>query len=83
MTDAQRPAKLSAPTFSKSSTKEAVEALPEKGRVSSSGKISAGTPMALTRGDRIFDSNSIAPEAFNMETATIKAQSVGRSCIAV
>ena len=83
MTDAQSPAKLSAPTFSKSSTKEAVEALPEKGRVSKSGKISAGTPMALTRGERSFDSNSIAPEAFNIETATIKAQSVGRSCTAV
>lgn len=83
MTDAQSPAKLSAPTFSKSSTKEAVEALPEKGRVSKSGKMSAGTPMALTRGARSFESNSTAPDAFTIETPTIRAQSVGRSCTAV
>ena len=83
MTDAQSPAKLSAPTRSKSSAKEAVEALPEKGRVSKSGKSSAGTPMACTSGERNFESNSTAPEAFNIETPTINAQSVGKRCIAV
>ena len=83
MTDAQSPAKLSGPTRSKSSTKEAVDALPEKGRVSKSGKISAGTPMALTRGERSFERNSTAPEAFNIETPTINAQSVGSNCTAV
>lgn len=83
MTDAQSPAKLSAPTRSKRSTKEAVDALPEKGRVSKSGKISAGTPIALTRGERRWESNATAPDAFNIETPTISAQSVGRSCIAV
>ena len=83
MTDAQRPAKLSVPTLSKSSTKDAVEALPENGRVSKSGKISAGTPIAPTSGERSFASNSIAPEAFSIETPTISAQSVGKSCTAV
>ena len=83
MTDAQSPAKLSGPTRSKSSTKDAVEALPENGRVSKSGKISVGTPMVLTRGERSFESNSMAPEAFSIETPTINAQSVGKSCIAV
>ena len=78
MTEAQSPGKLSAPTFSKSSTKEAVEALPENGRVSKSGKISFGTPIESKNGERSFESNSIAPEAFNIETPTINAQSVGR-----
>ncbi len=83
MTDAQSPAKLSAPTRSNSSTKEAVEALPEKGRVSKSGKSSAGTPMALTMGESSFDSSSIAPDAFSIEIPTISAHSVGKRLTAV
>ena len=83
MTDAQSPAKLSAPTCSNSSTKDAVEALPEKGRVSKSGNRSAGTPTAPKRGERRWESNSIAPDAFNIETPTMSAQSVGNSWIDV
>ena len=79
MTEAQRPEKLSAPTLSKSSMKEAVEALPEKGRVSKRGRISAGTPIAFTKGARSFASSSMAPEAFSIETPTISAESVGKS----
>ena len=78
MIDAQSPGKLSAPTRSKRSTKDAVEALPEKGRVSKSGKISTGTPRILAMGENRFASSSTAPEAFNMETLTMSAQSVGR-----
>lgn len=83
MTDAQSPARLSAPTLSKRSTKEAVEALPEKGRVSKRGIMSAGTPITLARGERSFESSSTAPDAFSIETPTISAQSVGKSCTAV
>ena len=83
MIDAHSPEKLSEPTRSKRSTKDAVEALPEKGRVSKSGKISAGTPMAFAIGERSLEINSTAPEAFSIETPTISAQSVGRSCTAV
>ena len=79
MTEAQSPGKLSAPTRSKSSTKDAVEALPEKGRVSKSGKISVGTPIALTIGDSNLLSSSTAPEAFSIETPTIRAHKVGKS----
>lgn len=83
MTDAQRPAKLSAPTCSNSSTKDAVEALPEKGRVSKRGNNSAGTPIVPKRGERKLESSSIAPDAFNIETPTMSAQSVGKRLIAV
>ena len=83
MTDAQSPAKLSGPTRSNSSVKEAVEALPENGRVSKSGKTSAGTPSVFTIGERREESNSTAPDALSIETPTIKAQSVGKSCTAV
>lgn len=83
ITDAQSPAKLSAPTRSNSSTKEAVEALPENGRVSKSGKISEGIPSVFTMGERRSERKSTAPEAFNIDTPTINAQRVGRSCTAV
>ena len=79
MIDAQSPAKLSGPTFSKSSTKDAVEALPEKGRVNKSGKSSVGTPIAFTTGEIRLESRSIAPDAFNMETPTIRAHNVGNN----
>ena len=83
MTDAQRPVRLSGPTRSNSSAKEAVEALPEKGRVKSSGKSSAGTPSALKSGESRRESRSTAPEAFSIDTPTIKAQRVGKSLIEV
>lgn len=83
MTDAHSPARLSAPTRSSSSTKEAVEALPEKGRVSKSGKSSAGTPIVFTTGESHRESRSIAPEAFSIATPTISAQRVGKRSTAV
>ena len=83
ITDAQSPGKLSAPTRSKSSTKDAVEALPEKGRVSKSGKSSAGTPSVFATGERKSEKSSVAPEAFSMETPTMSAQSVGSRLIEV
>lgn len=77
MTDAQSPAKLSAPTFSNSSTNEAVEALPEKGRVSKNGKSSPGTPIIFAKGESSLANQSTAPEAFSIETPTINAHRVG------
>ena len=79
MTDAESPAKLSAPTFSNNSTNDAVDALPEKGRVSKSGKSSLGTPIKFAKGDNSFANQSTAPEAFNIETPTINAHRVGSS----
>lgn len=83
MTDAQSPAKLSGPTSASSFEKDAVAALPEKGRVSRRGNSSVGTPMAFAIGEKNFDKSATAPEAFSIDTATISAHSVGNSLTAV
>lgn len=74
---AQKEGKLSAPAFFISSAKEAVEALPEKGRVIRSGKSSPGTPNFSAAGRTSSQRNSRAPEALSIFIPTTTAQREG------
>ena len=79
MTEATREAKLSAPHLLYISARTALEALPETGRVSMSGNISAGMPIFVATGESRREMKSAAPDAENMDTATRSAVSVGKS----
>ena len=83
ITDAQSAGKLSAPYLASSEEYAAVEALPETGRVSRSGSISAGTPTRSAMGERAVQSASSIPEAFSIFIAIISAMRVGSMEIAV
>ena len=82
-TAAQRAGKLSAPMDSISVANAPLDAAPDMGRVISSGKISAGTPIFSPAGARSSVSNSTAPLALNIRSATMTAQRDGRSFTAV
>ena len=83
ITEAHSPEKLSAPTFPNKLSRAAVEALPEKGRVRSRGKMSVGIPIVSARGASRREISATAPDALSMAMATIRAQSVGNSRTAV
>ena len=83
MTEAHSPAKLSAPTSASSVLYAAVEALPEKGRVTSKGNSSGGSPSFSAAGARSSERKFTAPDAFSIATATISATMVGSSLTAV
>ena len=78
MTEAQSETKLSGPYSDKSALKVAFDALPEKGRVISKGKSSAGRPIFDKAGASRSESAFAAPDAVNIFTPTTMATSVGK-----
>ena len=82
-TDAVFPAKLSAPYFSKSSEIIALEALPEIGRIMTSGRISDGIPIFSQKGEIFSAKKSTMPDAESIDTETIKIIRVGNRFVQI
>ena len=77
ITEATLPGKLSGPKDLKIESTRAKEPLPEIGRNSMRGIVSFGTAIKFPMGASKEVIMSSAPEAFNMETATINPISEG------
>ncbi len=83
ITDAAKDSKLSAPNFSSSDAKAAIEAEPENGRVITSGIIPEGTPIFSEIGDKMLAIPSAAPLELNIVREASKSVRVGRMFMVV
>ncbi len=83
MTDITYPTKLSGEYFVKRSFAIAMDAEPDIGRNTSSGRASAGTPSAENIGDISEQITSTAPEAVNIFTPTSRSMRTGSRPVAV
>lgn len=79
MTEAVKPARLSAPEVLYSSMSTEFDAAPDMGRTVRNGTISAGMPTRDVIGDKIEVSTSAAPEAVNKDAAVHISTSPGSS----
>ena len=75
--------RLSAPWAKTRSVKSPTDAPPDSGRMSASGRISAGISKGTTIGDKRFVMNSIAPDARSIADTDIIATRGGKIDIMV